>query len=130
MEPRFTRGEYWLLETVVEGGRPFVYIHAPEFNQALNKTGHGLDRASLVDTLERLFQNGLIGAARLSAGGCAGPFQRRLSRAAIEAALDETRNDDEDRDSAYDFDEVESNWQDAPDWFMQLIDNRRWCRWI
>jgi hypothetical protein len=89
MEPRFTRGEYWLLETVVEGGRPLRYLNEPGVENALNKPGHGLGRESLIETLFRLFESGLIGFSRISAGGCSGPFVPGLSRSEIGAALDE-----------------------------------------
>jgi hypothetical protein len=225
MEPRFSRGEYWLLETVVQDGRQFLYLPEPGVGRALNKPGHGLDRRALVDTFQRLFQTGLIGAATLRSGGCCGPFERSLSRPEIETALEETRDDQEALGPAYDetyfgltaaggrqweafaapdwgryiqryerrsrfgrwtigvlvspdptqvdhllegarfmghavdqnhvhrrsirpwqatywkqlphgylasyrFDEVESNWEDAPYRFMRLCENRRWCRWI
>ena len=144
MEPRFTRGEYWLLETVIRQGCPFVYIHGPEVSQALNKPAHGLDRASLVDSLDRLFQTGLLGAAMLREGGCSGPFSRSLSRAEIEAALEETRDDYEARGSAYDetyyglTPEGGRQWElfAAPDWerYVQYYDgpsrSERWMNGI
>lgn len=220
MVPRLTRGEYWLLETAVEVGPPVRYLAAPRLDQVFNKPGHGLDRASLVETLERLFQSGLVGVARLSEGGCSGPFSRALTRGEIDACLDEPgygegfdttfygltaeggrqweqfAAPDWDRYIArytrpsrsgrwdigviispephqvdrllegarymgqaiddthlhrrvvrpwqatywkrltrgylasYRFDEVESNWDDAPLWFMKLVDNRQWYRWM
>lgn len=89
MESRFTRGEFWLLETVVERGCPLRYLKEPAASQALNKPGHGLDRAALLDTLERLLQMGLIGFSRVGTGGISGPFDLRLDREEIGAALDE-----------------------------------------
>ena len=50
MEPRFTRGEYWLLETVVEQEWEICALIWSELEIVLNKKGHGLTRASLVET--------------------------------------------------------------------------------
>lgn len=62
MEPRFTRGEYWLLETAVEYGAGLCFLReaGDEFSHQYNKAGHGLDRSSLVATLQRLHAAGLI----------------------------------------------------------------------
>ncbi|WP_406698838.1 hypothetical protein V5E97_08130 [Singulisphaera sp. Ch08] len=73
MEPRFTRGEYWLLETVVEGGRPVLFLRSPWIEAIFNKPGHGMDRQSLVEALERLFRMGLIAASKLSEGDVPAP---------------------------------------------------------
>lgn len=59
-EPRLTRGEYWILESVVEFQLPLGVLVNKEIELALNKESHGLDRKSLVKTLERLFAEGLI----------------------------------------------------------------------
>ena len=60
MEPRFTRGEYWLLEIVVEREFPVYGLIDSELEWNLNKKGHGLTRAALVETLHRLLSAGLI----------------------------------------------------------------------
>ena len=60
MEPRFTRGEYWLLEIVVEREFPVYGLIDSELEWSLNKKGHGLTRAALVETLHRLLSAGLI----------------------------------------------------------------------
>ena len=60
MEPRFTRGEYWLLETVVESLFPVSGLIDDDFEVSLNKKGHGLTRAALIETLHRLISSGLI----------------------------------------------------------------------
>ena len=60
MEPRFTRGEYWLLETVVEFEWDIGILIESDLELHLNKKGHGLTRTSLVETLYRLLSSGLI----------------------------------------------------------------------
>ena len=60
MEPRFTRGEYWLLETVVEHELEIFALVDDDLELHLNKKGHGLTRPSLVETLHRLLASGLI----------------------------------------------------------------------
>lgn len=64
-EPRLTRGEYWLLETVVEARIPLCWLDWASMEEALNKQGHGLDRPRLVYTLHQLFQSGLIETYRV-----------------------------------------------------------------
>ncbi|MDE0683126.1 MAG: hypothetical protein OXI63_09450 [Candidatus Poribacteria bacterium] len=60
MEPRFTRGEYWLLETVVENEWDIPVLIDSDLELHLNKKGHGLTREALVETLHRLLSSGLI----------------------------------------------------------------------
>ena len=60
LEPRFTRGEYWLLETVVESLFPVSGLTDSDFEFSLNKKGHGLTRDALIETLHRLIGSGLI----------------------------------------------------------------------
>ena len=60
IEPRFTRGEYWLLETVVERELGISELIERELELNLNKTGHGLTRSSLLESLHRLLSSGLI----------------------------------------------------------------------
>ena len=60
MEPRFTRGEYWLLETAVEHRLPVSVLTASNLEEILNKIGHRLTRDALIDTLYRLVTSGLI----------------------------------------------------------------------
>ena len=62
MEPRFTRGEYWLLDTVVEFRFPISSLMADNLEENLNKKGHGLTRDTLIETLHRLIAWGLISA--------------------------------------------------------------------
>ncbi len=52
MEPRFTRGEYWLLETAVDKQFPVSALMADNLEEILNnKKGHGLTRTALIETL-------------------------------------------------------------------------------
>ena len=60
MEPRFTRGEYFLLEIVVEYEWSISGLIDNELELHLNKKGHGLTRASLLESLYRLLSSGLI----------------------------------------------------------------------
>ena len=62
MEPRLTRGEYWLLDTVVEFRFPVLGLMASNLEEILNKKGHGLTRDALIETLHRLISSGLISA--------------------------------------------------------------------
>ena len=83
MEPRLTRAEYWLLESVVEYSMPFCVLAFEEIDEALNKPGHGLDRRSLLDVLDDLTHRGLIAAHDDQREGFA------PTREEIDAALDE-----------------------------------------
>ena len=60
MEPRFTRGEYWLLETAVTCEWDIPILIESDLELHLNKKGHGLTRNALVETLHRLLSSGLI----------------------------------------------------------------------
>ena len=60
MEPRFTRGEYWILVTAVEGRFPVADLMDSDIEVTLNKKGHGLTRDALIETLHRLISWGLI----------------------------------------------------------------------
>lgn len=66
METRLTRGEYWLLETVVTSYSPLCFLDAEGYappssiESMYNKPGHGLSREALLDTLVRLHDDGLI----------------------------------------------------------------------
>ena len=60
MEPRFARGEYWLLETVVEHEFEVCALIDSNLELFWNKKGHGLTRASLVETFYQLLSSGLI----------------------------------------------------------------------
>jgi hypothetical protein len=62
--PSFTRGEYWLLETVVEVATPITWLDSEHIEELLNKKGHGMSRSLLVNTMHKLFLEGLIIAHR------------------------------------------------------------------
>jgi len=87
INPSLTRGEYWLLEAVAELPIPVSWLDHVDMEEILNKTGHGMDRFLLVQTMQKLFTEGLIVAAR-------GNRNEKLvfSFEHIEAALNETRN--------------------------------------
>ena len=48
MEPRFTRGEYWILETAIESRFPVADLMDNDIDVTLNKKGHGLTRTALL----------------------------------------------------------------------------------
>jgi hypothetical protein len=58
--PSFTRGEYWLLETVVPHVVPLCFLSGDGVGTQFNKPSHGLPREQLVDCLERLLSRCLI----------------------------------------------------------------------
>jgi len=94
-EPRLTRGEYWILESVVEHGTPACWYPSANLTRLLNKReGHGLDRPALMATLERLIGQGWIGVRDLRRDDDPGEvYAGTLDRAGIEAALDERGED-------------------------------------
>lgn len=65
INPSFTRGEYWLLETVAEFSIPICWLIYQDIEEALNKQSHGMDRSLLVDTMYKLFSDGLIVAHKI-----------------------------------------------------------------
>ena len=79
MEPRFTRGEYWLLETVVEREFEVCALIDSNFESFWNKKGHGLTRASLVETFYRLLSSGLIYAKSKMGGSISTKEQIELA---------------------------------------------------
>ena len=85
MEPRFTRGEYWLLENVVEDEFAIGALIDSELELHPNKKWHGLTRTSLVETLHRLLASGLIYAKNEATGSISTHEQ-------IELALDEMKS--------------------------------------
>ena len=82
MEPRFTRGEYWLLEIAVEHEWSISGLIDNELELHLNKKGHGLTRASLLESLYLLLSSGLI-YAKNEVDGFISTYEQ------IEAALNE-----------------------------------------
>lgn len=91
LNPSFTRGEYWLLEAVVESALPICWLDWAEIEEALNKSTHGMDRSLLIETMYKLFTEGLITAHRFSKWD----ETFILSLNEIEAALNEKHNNKE-----------------------------------
>ena len=62
IDPSFTRGEYWLLETAVLDGTVPVspFLLSPDIGLFYNKQGHEMDRLRLENALVRLTERGLI----------------------------------------------------------------------
>ena len=79
MEPRFTRGEYWLLETVVESQFPVSDLMANNLEEILNKKGHELTQDALIETLHRLIASGLISAKNQVDAPISTPQQIKLA---------------------------------------------------
>ena len=87
MEPRFTRGEYWILETVVKYQLRVCDLIYRDLELLLNKREHGLTRKSLIETFHRLLSSGLIYAKNKTTGFIS-TYQQ------IELALDEPKSKD------------------------------------
>ena len=85
MDPRFTRGEYWILETVVKHEWDICGLMESDLELHLNKKGHGLTRTSLLETLHRLLSSGLI-YAKNEVDGFLSTYEQ------LEHALDEMKS--------------------------------------
>jgi len=63
---RLTRGEYWLLETVVQEYCPLCFLNPEAYDTPdgielmFNKPGHGLSGLDLIETLSRLSAGGTL----------------------------------------------------------------------
>ena len=90
MQPRFTRGEHWLLETAVEFSVSFRFLDdgGEEFCEQLNKVGHRMCRPELIETLQRLQIAGLISFGQYDELGA---NWTEITEVQFEAALDEDR---------------------------------------
>ena len=128
MEPRFTRGEYWLLETVVENEWDIPVLIDSDLELHLNKKGHGLTRKALVETLHRLLSSGLIYAeTRFMFSEEVLDFISTAEQ--IELALDESKSwggvpEDEQKVTYYGLtQEGGAQWEAfaAPDWQKYII---------
>lgn len=98
-EVRLTRAEYWLLLQAATMRLPLCVAAAPEgppwgwtIEEALNCCGHGLSRAALARTVQRLVRRGWIGLCRWNI--CTGqreslPASRRAIAAEFDRRLDE-----------------------------------------
>ena len=60
----FTSAEFWLLDVAVTMPIDLPVLVSPNIEIALNRSGHGLSRPILVDTLVSLFERGLIVGTR------------------------------------------------------------------
>ncbi|MCK5217921.1 hypothetical protein KAR10_00255 [bacterium] len=88
INPSFTRGEYWLLEAVSELALPICRLNWENIEEALNKTGHNMSRPLLVETMQKLFSEGLIVARRFDHWNDCFVFTAEQ----IETALDERQD--------------------------------------
>src|SRR4026207_1307452 len=59
------RDECWLLDSVVTGWCPLVWLAAKNGGEVLNKRDHGLNRDELISVLNRLFRRGDLLARRM-----------------------------------------------------------------
>jgi hypothetical protein len=65
MNARLTRGEYWILNAVVEARCPLCWLGGPRPSATFNTiSGHGLSRGELVETLDELSARGWLSADR------------------------------------------------------------------
>ncbi len=70
MQPRLSRAEYWLLQTVVEWACPLAFLDATKYQERhdieemFNKPGHGLNHDDLVEVLIQLVGERLIEGIR------------------------------------------------------------------
>lgn len=53
---RLTRGEYWILNLVIQQSYPISILTVPNPGEVFNRQGHGLTRNELIDSLECLFE--------------------------------------------------------------------------
>ncbi len=88
-EVRLTRGEYWLLESVVTDAIPLNMLASSELAWILNKKEHGLIRQTLIETLVRLFDLGWISAKFTDVGNVPSRFDQQLKCDQIIAAMEE-----------------------------------------
>ena len=116
MDPRFTRGEYWLLETVVEDEFPIADLVASDLELDLDKKGHGLTDAALVETLHRLIASGFI-YAKNEIDGFISTYEQ-LERALNQPAGHNTAIDEEKSTSYRLTPKGGAHWEvfAAPDW--------------
>ncbi len=76
MEPRLTRAEYWLLESVVEFRLGLHALVRPDLDQLLNKPPHGLPAPRLADVLADLFTRGWVESGESFEDGPGAPLDR------------------------------------------------------
>jgi hypothetical protein len=89
MSVRFSRPEYWLVESVVDFQYPVGLILDPKLPSVLNRRRHGMSRAEVFEALKELLSRGLIHLSRR----CDSESSLQLSDAELDAALDESLPD-------------------------------------
>ena len=116
MDPRFTRGEYWVLQNVAEHEFAIGALMSSDLEFFENKKGHGLTRSALVDTLHRLLVSGLI-YAKSEVDGCLTTSQQ-LERALNEPTGHNTHIDEKKITSYGLTQQGGTQWEAfaAPDW--------------
>ena len=127
MEPRFTRGEYWLLENVVEDEFAIGALIKREPVFFGKKEWHGLTRTSLVESLYQLLASGLI-YAKNEVDGFISTSEE------IERALNEPKSRgyppfDTKKPTSYGLtEEGGAQWEAfaTPDWQAYLKDGFHW----
>jgi hypothetical protein len=83
-----TAGEYWLLETAIDGATPLWFLTHPDIEALVNKTSHGLGIQELSQLLLALVERGDVEIRSDSSE------ELHLSFAEIVAALRPTGEDD------------------------------------
>jgi hypothetical protein len=68
MEPRLTRGEYWLLNDVVDTTTPLCMLVSTCIEELFNNPGHRLSRPRLIETLVEMSDRGWIEGYRFEDG--------------------------------------------------------------
>ena len=83
--PRLSRGEYWLLNLVVNHSYPIHWLDATNPGELFNRDGHGMSRQELLETLESMFSNKWI-EAHIPFLDCQGSEQ--IDRALLDEILE------------------------------------------
>lgn len=120
IDVRFSRGEYWLLEAVVEALIPICWLVSDEIEELLNKQTHGLKRDEILQTLNNLFSAGLIEASDYD-----NDDSFILNTEQIESALNEKRSKITERTYYGLTAKGGKYWESfsAPDWNLFLENN-------
>ena len=88
INPSLTRGEYWLIEAVAEIMIQIRLLDRADLEIVLNKPGHEMDRGLLIETMQKLYSEGLITAKRIDDIDDGFVFTKEQ----LEAALNEIPN--------------------------------------
>ena len=62
MQIKLSRGEYWILESLISIKYPVCDYSSPDHEAIFNRPTHGLDHAELLDTLDAMVRSGWISA--------------------------------------------------------------------